>query len=158
MNFNFPLVLLLLSSIPLWMVNFLHLAGGLFVLFLAYGAFQSFRNYNISTAGFQHSRRQNFFKAVLVNLLNPNPYLSWSLVMGPMLLKGWREAPADGIALVVSFYLAMILVNAAIILLFAGIGRFKSGISRALIAVSAAALGGFGVYQLWLGISGLASV
>ncbi len=149
------LVLLLLSNIPLWMENSLHFAGGLFVLYLAYGAFQSFRHYSFNHKALLQSRSQNFFKAVVVNLLNPNPYLSWSLVLGPLVLKGWREAPSNGIALVGGFYFMMIGVTAGIILLFAAISRIGPRVSRVLIGVSAVALAGFGLYQIWLGITAL---
>jgi threonine/homoserine/homoserine lactone efflux protein len=90
-----------------------------------------------------------------VNLLNPNPYLSWSLVLGPLLLKGWREAHINGIGLAIGFYCSMILVNAAIILLFGAIRKSGLKVSRILIGISAVALAGFGLYQLWLGASTL---
>jgi threonine/homoserine/homoserine lactone efflux protein len=56
---------------------------------------------------------------VTVNLLNPNPYLSWSLVMGPLVLRGWRENPANGIALAAVFYFMMIFISGGVIILFA---------------------------------------
>jgi threonine/homoserine/homoserine lactone efflux protein len=149
------LVLPLLSNLPVWVENLLHFAGGFFVLFLAYGAYKSFKNYTFDREALEESGRRNFFKAVFVNLLNPNPYLSWSLVMGPLLLKGWREAPENGIALIGSFYFTMILITAGIILVFAAVRKLGPKVNRILIGVSAVALAGFGFYQLWMGISAL---
>jgi threonine/homoserine/homoserine lactone efflux protein len=149
------LALLLLSSLPDWMENILYLVGGFFVLFLAYRAFQSFRKYTFSQASLLGSGRQNFLKAVTLNLLNPNPYLFWSLVIGPLLLKGWRESAVNGIAMVSSFYASMVLTCAGIILLFAGIGRLFPKVNRILIGVSVVALALFGFYQLWLGATSL---
>lgn len=149
------LALLLLTSLPAWMENALHFAGGFFVLFLAYGAYRAYRNYTLDQTALLPSRRQNFFKAVGLNLLNPNPYLFWSLVSGPMLLRGWREAPVNGVAFGVSFYAAMVATCAAIILLFAGIGKLFPTVNRILIGVSVVALALFGLYQLWLGASAL---
>jgi hypothetical protein len=60
---------------------------------------------------------------VTVNLFNHGPYLSWSLVMGPLLLQGWREAPGNGIVLVAGFYFTMLFSTAGIILLFAAIRK-----------------------------------
>jgi threonine/homoserine/homoserine lactone efflux protein len=139
------------------MENILHLAGGLFLFYLAFGAYRSYKNYSYDQTTVLKSANQNFLKAVMVNLLNPNPFLEWSLIMGPLLLKGWREAPANGIALVSGFYGAIIICSSAIILMFSAIRRIGPGLSRILIAVSAVALAGFGIYQLWLGISGLAA-
>ena len=128
------LVLLVLMQVPPWMEHVLHLAGGLFVLFLAVGAFRSYRNYTVGKAVTLQSARQNLFKAALVNFLNPNPYLSWSLVMGPLFLKAWNEQPASGIALIAGFYLAMILTVMGIIILFStiekGSGKFQDVIIR----------------------------
>jgi len=149
------LALLLLTSLPAWMENALYFVGGFFVLFLAYGAFKSFRNYSFNQAALLGSKRQSFRKAVTLNLLNPNPYLYWSLVSGPLLLRGWRESAANGIAMVSSFYATMLLTCAGIILLFAGIGRLFPKVNRILLGVSVVALAAFGCYQLWLGFSSL---
>jgi threonine/homoserine/homoserine lactone efflux protein len=149
------LALLLLTSLPVWMENILYFVGGFFLLFLAYGAFKSFRKYTFSQQALLRSGRQNFANAVTVNLLNPNPYLFWSLVTGPLLLKGWREAPVNGIAMVSGFYATLIGTSAVIVLLFAGIGRLFPKVNRILIGISVLALALFGCYQLWLGATSL---
>jgi threonine/homoserine/homoserine lactone efflux protein len=149
------LVLLILNNIPAWVEQFLHLAGGLFVLFLAWGAYRSYRRYNLNQVISTDSAGQNLFKATIVNLLNPNPYLSWSLVLGPLLLEGWREAPSHGVALAAGFYFMMIFINGVIIVLFSPLRKFGPRVNRTLIGVSAVALAGFGIYQLWLGASAL---
>ncbi len=149
------LVLLILNSVPIWMEQFLHFAGGIFVLFLAFGAFRAYRSYNLNQVVSPQTGRQNLFRATVVNLLNPNPYLSWALVMGPLLIKGWKEAPANGVSLVAGFYLTMILITGIIIILFAAMRKFGPKLNRILIGLSAIALAGFGLYQLWLGASTL---
>jgi len=149
------LALLLLTRLPPWTESVLYLAGGCFVLFLAYNAFRSFRGYSFNQAALLQSGRQNFFKAVAVNLLNPNPYLEWGLVMGPLLLKAWRESTVAGIAMVSVFYAAIVVTCSGIILLFAGVGRLFPKVARMLIGVSVVALAAFGCYQLWLGFSSL---
>jgi threonine/homoserine/homoserine lactone efflux protein len=149
------LVLLILNIVPIWVENVLHFAGGFFLLFLAWGAFKSFKNYTLNQTVILQSARQNFLKAVIVNLLNPNPYIFWSLVLGPLLIKGWRDAPVNGIGLFVGFYCSMILTTAGIILLFAAIRKFGLRVSRILIGISAIALAFFGFYRLWLGATAL---
>lgn len=89
----------------------------------------------------------------MINLLNPNPYLSWTLVLGPLLLKGWREAPSNAVALLVSFYGMMILAMVVIVALFSAAGNLGPKVNRSLIGVSAIALTCFGIYQLWLGLT-----
>jgi threonine/homoserine/homoserine lactone efflux protein len=149
------LVLLILNRLPAWAENVLHLAGGLFLLFLAFGAYRSFRHYTLDRTALSQSARQSFLKAVTVNLLNPNPYIAWSLVMGPLFLKGWREAPGNGVALMAGFYGCLIATMAGIILIFSAMRMLGTKVSRVLVGVAAVALACFGVYQLWLGATGL---
>jgi threonine/homoserine/homoserine lactone efflux protein len=145
------LVLLVLSRMPGWLVQVLQCAGGLFLLYLAFGAFKTWREFDETKVVQIKSSRQTVLKAAMVNLLNPNPYIGWSLVMGPLLLKGWRETPADGIALLLGFYTTMILVTLGIMLLFTAARNLGPRVSRALVGLSAIALACFGLYELWLG-------
>ena len=146
-------VLLILSRVPAWLVTLLQGAGGMFLLYLAVGAFKNWRNYSAIQSTPIPDRQQTVLKAALVNLLNPNPYIGWSLVMGPLLLKGWRETPVNGIALLLGFYVTMVACTMGIILLFAGARNLGPKVSRALVGISALALTCFGIYELWLGIS-----
>ena len=146
------LCLLVISQVPPWLQRFLYVAGGLFVLFLAYQAYRSWRDFNLQLQTVTHSTQQSLLQAALVNLLAPGPYLFWSLVTGPILLSGWREAPIYGMSFLAGFYLTMILILEAIIVLFGAARQFGPGVSRVLLGVSAVALLCFGLYQLWMGI------
>jgi threonine/homoserine/homoserine lactone efflux protein len=94
---------------------------------------------------------QTLIKAAIVNELNPNPYLSWSLVLGPLLLQAWRTAPAHAVALVASFYVTMIASTAVILVPFAGARTLGPRVGRTMVGISAVALAAFGLYQLWAG-------
>jgi hypothetical protein len=74
--------------------------------------------------------------------------------MGPILLAGWRQAPANGISLLLGFYLAMILSVGRMITLFSTARHLGPGVNRILLGISAIALLCFGLYQLWRGIFG----
>jgi len=87
-----------------------------------------------------------------VNLLNPGPYLGWSLVLGPLFLNGWNEQPLNGLILLISFYGTMILTFIGTILLFSAARNIGSKITRMLILISAIALAFFGCYQIYAGI------
>ena len=143
------LVLLVLTRMPAGLVQWLHLLGGAFVLYLAFGAWRSWRDFDAVVA--PPSTERSLFEAATVNLLNPNPYLGWSLVLGPLLLEGWRESPTHGIAVVASFYGTMICGFAGIVLLFHLARGAGPRVTRALVGASALALAGFGAFQLWLG-------
>jgi threonine/homoserine/homoserine lactone efflux protein len=145
------LVLLVLSRMPAWLVQVLQCAGGVFLIYLAIDAFKTWRGFDLKKEVQVRTSRKTLLKAATVNLLNPAPYIGWSLVMGPLLLEGWRETPANGIALLIGFYLTMIIVSLGIMLLFAGARNLGPRVSRALLGVSAIALVCFGLYELWLG-------
>jgi threonine/homoserine/homoserine lactone efflux protein len=147
------LCLLALSQMPAWLERFLYIAGGSFVLYLAYGTYNSWKNFEMQTPAAE-SGGGSVFKAALTNILNPNPYIYWTLVTGPILIKGWRETPANGIGFMAGFYLTMISSLAGLILVFSLASRFGPKFRRILLGVSAFALLCFGLYQLWLGMMG----
>ena len=152
-----PIILLclfILSQIPIWFERFLHLAGGIFILFLAYGAYKSWKSYDPGTPPPESGTSQSVFKAALTNLLAPGAYLFWSLITGPILLEGWRQAPIYGLGFLVAFYVAMITSLCAIILVFGLARHLGPKFSHTLLGFSVIALLGFGLYQLWLGIQG----
>jgi threonine/homoserine/homoserine lactone efflux protein len=139
------LMLFVLSRTPTRLLQWMSFAGGLYVLYLAYGAWKSWRSPAGETSP---GGNRTILKAAMINLLNPNPYLGWSLVIGPLLFKGWRETPAYGIAVVLAFYLTMITSMAALVLLFSRTRSLGPKISRALILASALALLAFSLYLL----------
>ena len=143
-------VLLLLTRVPPAFVRALHAAGAAFLLYLAIDAYRTWRGFHTSDRPPVGGRTQSLFGAVVVNLLNPNPYLGWSLVMGPTFLRGWRETPAHGIALLAGFYATMSAGLAATIFLASAAGRFGPRLRRALLGLSALALFGFAVYQIFV--------
>ena len=148
------LVLVTLSSVPVGLQHVLQSAGGLFLLYLAWDALKSWRRSEKSPAAAQ-PRVLTVWKAVTVNLLNPNPYLGWSLVMGPLFLTAWRRSPGSGVVLLCAFYGTMVVTLMGIILTFGVARNMAPRVSRSLIGISAVALAVFGGIQLWLGVGAL---
>jgi threonine/homoserine/homoserine lactone efflux protein len=145
-------VLLVLSHMPVWLTRFLYIAGGCFIFYLAWGGFRAWCSFNTTSPVAAESSQQSVFKAAVMNMLNPNPYIYWSLVTGPILLAGWRETPANGIGFLVGFYVTIVSTIGGIILLFGTTRQFGPRMNRALLGISALALAGFGLYQLWRGL------
>ncbi len=146
------LVLLVLVRVPAGLVHWLRVLGGVFLLLLAAGAARNWLRYDASVPRAPVAER-GLLQAATVNLLNPGPYLGWSLIVGPLLLKAWHEAPARGVALVAAFYGAMIATNAALVLLFHLTRALGPRVNRALVGASALGLAAFGVYQLAAGVA-----
>lgn len=148
------LCLLVLSQVPLWLQRFLYIAGGLFVLYLAYGAYKSWKNFDSHLPSTESKTRQNLLQAALMNVLSPGPYIFWSLITGPILIRGWRETPLHGLSFMLGFYITMILSLCTIVIVFGSARQLGPKVNRALLGISAIALFCFGLYQLWLGIKG----
>jgi threonine/homoserine/homoserine lactone efflux protein len=145
------LCLFILSKLPLNLIQYIQLAGGVFILYLAFRALVAWKNFSETVTIPGPSSRRTFFNAVVVNFLNPGPYLGWSLVIGPLFLKGWKINPVDGIVLLAGFYLTIIIVMAAMILLFHLARERGPRLQRALIGLSSIFLALFGIYQLVTG-------
>lgn len=151
-----PIILLcvsILSQVPDWLQRFLYLGGGTFILYLAYGAFKAWRDFDVN-APQPESKISGLPRAALVNALSPGPYIFWTLVTGPILVAGWRESPANGIGFLAGFYTAMVGTLTAIIVAFGAASKLGPKFNRALLGISSIALFGFGLYQLWRGMAG----
>ena len=143
--------LLVLTQVPDEMVRYLHFAGALFLFYLTRAAWLSWRRPATTEETGDRAVQRTVFKAALVNFLNPNPWLAWSLVLGPLFLKGYREQPAQGLALLVGFYLTMIVSLVGLVTVFAFARRLGPRVQQVTLGLSVLALAGFGFYQLWLG-------
>jgi threonine/homoserine/homoserine lactone efflux protein len=145
------LCVLILSQVPAGLQRFLYIAGGLFVIYLAYGAYKTWRNFDPHLPAMETRPGQSLLNAALTNLLAPGAYLFWTLVTGPILMRGWRENPILGASFLLGFYMAMIVSLGAIIIVSGTARQLGPKVNRALLGISAIALLGFGLYQLWLG-------
>jgi len=146
------LMVFLLTRMPSGVLRGIQIAGALYVLYLAWRACRSWRDYRPAEA--PEGTRQTLGQAVLTNFLSPGPYVFWSMLAGPVLVRGWGEAPGHGIAFLAGFYGAMLGALVLLVVLFSAARGLGPRVNRALIGLSALALAGFGAYQLWQGILG----
>jgi threonine/homoserine/homoserine lactone efflux protein len=147
--------LLFLGSLPQVWLQYIQITGGFFILYLAFRAARTWTQDRGRTELRAATSRRTLFDATVVNFLNPGPYLGWSLVIGPLFLKGWKEGPVNGVALLAGFYLTMFLVTAVVIVVFALARERGRGLQRTLLVISAVVLALFGLYQIFSGIRGL---
>lgn len=146
------LVLFVLNNLPDYILLLLKIAGGLLLLYLGIDAFRRSKRQTPEIFSEKARKTHTLFEAALINLLNPNPYLSWALIMGPLLLEAWRQEPSYGIALLVSFYAALVLSMMLVILLFGMTSRMSPRARQTMMIVSAAILAVVGLYQLGAGL------
>ncbi len=149
------LVLFILTQTPAWFLSGLQIVGGFFILYLAWGAFQAYRTYApmIEPPTEGETETRTVLQATVMNLLNPNPYIFWSILGGPILLKAWQNAPMQAGAFLAGIYITLIGGFMLLIFLFSAAGQFGPRVTRLLVGVSAIALALFGVYQSWQGVT-----
>jgi threonine/homoserine/homoserine lactone efflux protein len=154
------IVLVVLTRSPAWTLSLLQVVGGFFLIYLALGAYRTFRLQPTTAdtpASSPTTSQSGLFKGAMMNALSPNPYIFWATIAGPIFIIGWRQGPAVGFSFVVGFYLALIGGFAAFVALFSLTRRLDERIQRALSVVSALALLIFGRVQIWRGVAAFAA-
>ena len=141
-------VLIVLNRVPAALSRALQAAGGILLLYFAWASYRQWREQATPGLDINESAPRTLLQATTVNILNPNPYLGWSLVLGPVFLAAWHQSPVNAVVLITAFYTTMIAALACTIFLF-GTSRFLGpGGRRTLILVSAIILAALGLYQL----------
>jgi threonine/homoserine/homoserine lactone efflux protein len=143
------LILTLLHNVTPGFESVLKGIGGLVFLYFAVKTFFEWRRMRLGRPSLAQSSPQTLSQAVIVNLLNPGPYLGWSLILGPLVLEAWAENPANSIALVVSFYLVMLFSLVLFIVLVGATSFLGSRGRQGLVLASSFALAGIAIYSLW---------
>lgn len=139
-------VLIVLNRVPGAISRLLQAAGGALLLYFAWANYRQWKKQAV--AAFNESAPRTLLQAATVNILNPNPYLGWSLILGPVVIAAWHQSPTHAIVLIIAFYSTMITVLAGTIFLFGATRFLGPGSRRALVLVSAIILAMLGIFQL----------
>ena len=149
------LVLLVLGRLPLLGQQVLRAAGGLLLLYLAWVSLRQLRSASGTPQQAPDSAPRTLLQATTVNLLNPNPYLGWALVLGPAAIRAWKESPVLAVALVTAFYGVMVAGLALFIFVASTARLLRPRARRALVLLSAVLLAALGAYQLLASVHAL---
>lgn len=147
-------VLTALAQVPAGFLRALQILGGGVILWLGAGALRALRSAPRPDAGEAPSGPRGFWRAVLVNLTNPNAWIGWSVVMGPIASTAWRASPLRALAFVSGFYLFLVGGNLVLVLLAGRVSRLGPAFARGLGLASGLALVGFGLWQVGRGVAG----
>lgn len=140
------LTLLVLTQLPDGLLDGLRVAGSGYLFYLAW---QAIKTPPQPVQPDETASSQSLFKAALVNLLNPNPYIFWSTLGSTTILEGWAISAWHGISFLLGFYAAIISGLLGVIFLFGQAGAFSARTTYWLNLISGVALCGFGLFQLW---------
>jgi len=125
------------------------LGGGCFIIYLGYTNLR-IKEVTIDLADIESISLR---KGILVNLLNPHPYLFWFTVGAPLMMKAMQQGALAVTAFIGSFYVC--LVGSKIILALV-VGRFRSFLAGKTYRAIMRALGVLLILLgLWLCYDGL---
>ena len=128
---------LLVGSLPHSVFGWLGVLGGGYIVSLGIRGWREASARQIDIAALSASRAKaddgslkSLFQAMIVNFLNPNPYLFWGTAGGPNLVKAYAQhGLLGGAAFIGGFYLMLVGIR----MLFAYlIGRNRNAFSPAL--------------------------
>ena len=150
------LMLFLLNQVPDWFLQLLRIGGGCFMLYLSAKFFHVLPKGGIDLQPSAQASQRTFREAISINLLNPNPYLMWSVIGGPTVLAAIREqSTAVGISFIIGFYLTLVTGLAAMVIVFGTAGQLSPRARYGLSVIAAVSLAIFGIYQMIVGIDAL---
>ena len=103
------LSVLLAGFLPPQVLRWVGVVGGLVVIWMGVETIRSARLALLpQSLDTQADPRRELWRGVLVNALNPHPYLFWATVGGPTLVSGWRISPWVALSFLIPFYVLLI--------------------------------------------------
>ena len=93
--------------------------GGFVLLYMGYESLVT-KGVNLSL---KDLKPESFKKGILVNILNPHPYLFWVSIGGPATMKAWEQSAFAAAAFIGSFYALLV---GSKVLLAVMVGRYRS--------------------------------
>lgn len=149
------LVWLVLRQLPEVVIHGLQISGGFFFFYLAYVLVRNMRRMEISTEAVANAPSRTFWQAIVAIWISPPVYLNWTAVGVPAVLSYSEISVWHGLAFLLFFYLLWIGGLSLQIILFSQAGKVNEQLNTYLVIIGSLLLIGFGIYQIWLGITGL---
>ena len=155
---DLPIILiavLILGQLPAEALRFIQIAGGVFVLWLAWGMARSLRAGTalvLTADGAPAPKRNILLHGAAINFFGPGAWIFWSTVNGPIVVQAWRQSPALALGFMLSFYAVLVLGIGAWIAVFHQARRLDARVVRGQMALSVVIMLVFGGALLGAGI------
>ena len=161
-----PIILLalFLRLLPLTTVGWMEVLGGVFVIYLGAETVRAVLVHRMTqptarlvdaTSGSRTQLRRVLGQAVLTNLLNPHPYLFWSIAGGQVLVQSVERAGIAGaISFLIGFYSLLVGLKLLLALVVNASRRWLDGrMYRVLVGGSGLLLCGLGIALTLSGVT-----
>jgi threonine/homoserine/homoserine lactone efflux protein len=146
------LMVFLLGALPEFALDILSIIGGSFVLWLGWSTWkdnqrarQEIEESAPPTPDKRHTVHETigvsfgmvYLRGMLVNALNPAPYLFWSTVSGPILLDGIRDGGSPyALAFLIGYYTVFLLLILTLMIVVERIGALDDRMNRYLLPIT----------------------
>lgn len=154
-----PIILVmtfLLQQLPAVVLQMIQIAGGLFVLYLAWSTFKALHaGQGIGGEAAETApRRRLFSQALTMNALSPGPYIFWGSITGPILVEALAQSWLHAGVFLLGFYTTFMTTLAALVLIFDRLRRLNPRITLGLLYLTIFILALLGVQLIFDGITG----
>ncbi len=151
-----PIILVtvfLLGQLDERIIQGIRVAGGLVLLWIAWGAWQQYRAGASYTAevdsddprlGASVSPWRVLGTACAMNFVSPGPYLFWTTVTGPLLLEALEISPLAALGMLLSFYGTFIGGMVILVLVFNQMGQINQRVTNTILLLTIGLLLWFG--------------
>ncbi|MFV0462545.1 MAG: LysE family translocator [Nostocoides sp.] len=132
-----------LGRLPTQWLSWLGVIGGVAVIAVGVQTVLESRrgDLGLSTGQPAPSLSTSFWRASMVNLLSPHPWISWITVLGPLTVTAWRSQPSAGVGFVTAFYVGLVGIKAVLgFLVASGRHRLNPSVYARIVFVAGIAL------------------
>jgi threonine/homoserine/homoserine lactone efflux protein len=145
-----PIILVtvfLLGQLPDWAIQGIRIAGGLLLLWIAWGAWKALRSgatFSASENDESTTPQRVLMTAVAMNFFSPGPYLFWATVNGPLLLQAINTSPLAVVGMLLGFYGTFLSGMALLVILFHKLGKIDARMTQIILWITL-------ILLLWFG-------
>lgn len=100
--------LLALGRLPQPFLQAVTMAGGVYVVYLGVKTLSTVKLPVPAAEIEPHGAATDYGRGILVNLLNPHPWIGWATVLGPLVVDSWRRGPWEAVGFLALFYVTLI--------------------------------------------------
>lgn len=150
------LMVVVLNQLSQNAIGLLQIVGGLYILTLVRPTWkQAQQPPDLNDTMQMGSPRQSLGRAMMINWLNPGPYLFWGTVLGPLLVSGLEKSMLHGLMFMLGFYGAFIGILIGLTLLFTRLRYLDKRYVGYMMRVTVLILFLFGLRLVFQGIGKL---
>lgn len=151
------LIVFVLAQFPPAFIQIIRIAGGVFLLYLAWNTWKDIqrgvRIGAVQAGSAPTSQRTVLLRAVQMNYLSPGPYIFWGTINGPLLIQGLNQSLLHGLGFLLGFYGMFLGLMCALILLTDRLRTLSDRANRVILVGLALVLAVFGLSLIVQGIT-----